>query len=236
MEDRTNRQIKGMKIMAGINRNHRIITYVILLGILVSLTIAGCAGPTRGVPEGEDKAQRGQMQPAKKPGDYFPLTRGSNWYYKGEGNEYASFSRTVIYTRNNRAQMRMDNGGTVGAEVVEVTDNAVTRIFFKGEEYQETNFLDEPPNDQTVLLKAPLEVGSRWGDPEGGSREIVDVNAAVSVPAGTFENCITVKITNSNSTLFEYYKDGVGLVKREFVSGDVRVTSSLEEFKINKSQ
>lgn len=120
----------------------------------------------------------------------------------------------------------------MGAAVFEVTDSAVTRIFIKGEEYDETNFLDAPPNENTIILKASLEVGTRWVDQKGASREIVDIDATITTPAGKFVKCIKVKITDHNSTILEYYKEGVGMVKSEFVSGDTRVTSSLEKFNI----
>jgi len=154
------------------------------------------------------------------------------WQYQGEGNEYASFSREVLFAQDDRAQIREDNGGTVSAAVFEITDDAVIRIFFQGETYGETNFLGQRPNENTVILKSPLEVGTKWEDPNG-TREIVDVNAAVDTPAGKFEKCIKVKISVQDSTLYEYVKEGVGMVERKFISVDSRVTSVLEKYKIN---
>jgi phosphoenolpyruvate-protein kinase (PTS system EI component) len=60
----------------------------------------------------------------------------------------------------------------------------------------------------------------------------VDINAALDTPAGRFENCVKVKITGQNSTIYEYYKEGVGLVRSEFLSGDTSVTSTLEKYNI----
>ncbi|PKM89813.1 MAG: hypothetical protein CVU87_04165 [Firmicutes bacterium HGW-Firmicutes-12] len=124
----------------------------------------------------------------KKPSDFFPFTKGSTWQYKGEGNEYASFSREVVFTLES--------------------------------------------NENLIVLKAPLEVGTKW-EHSTETREIVDVNTTVDTPAGKFENCVVVKIIFPNSTLFEYFKDGVGMVKREFRSGDSQVTSILEKFSVN---
>lgn len=201
--------------------------------ILTSLLAAGCSALSKTPqPGGGQEVTPPPAPTLKKPGDYFPLTVGSSWQYLGEGNEYASFKRWVLFAGGNRAQTKTDNGGTVLAAVFEVTDNAVTRIFMQGEEYEDTNFLDAPPNDSTVILKAPLAVGTRWQDPKGITREIAALDAAADTPAGTFENCIKVKVTDQNSIIFEYYREGVGMVKSEFTSGESRVTSTLEKYTI----
>jgi hypothetical protein len=170
-------------------------------------------------------------KPALKPGNYFPLTKGSTWKYQGEGNEYAAFNREVLFIKENLAQLKEDNGGTVSASIFKVTDNEIIRIYFQGEVYEAINLLDRQSNDDTIILKAPLETGTKWNNRDHG-REIVDINATITTPAGKFENCIKVKITNPYSTLYEYYKEEVGLVKREFHSEQTLVTSSLEQYSV----
>lgn len=174
----------------------------------------------------------GSPSESKNLQDFFPLTKGSTWKYQGEGNEYASFSREVLFVKDNKAQFRENNGGTISVSVFQVSDQAISRIYFQGEAYADTNIINQEPNDQTILLKTPLSVGTKWEVPHG-KREIVSVNAELETPAGSFTNCIKVKVTEENSTVFEYYKQHVGLVKREFISGGTQVTSSLETYKIN---
>ncbi|MEG6520438.1 TapB family protein [Desulfotomaculum sp. 1211_IL3151] len=164
--------------------------------------------------------------------DFFPMTKGSTWEYQGEGNEYASFSREVLFLQDNKAQLREDNGGTVSISVLQVTDQEISRIYFQGEAYEDTNVINQEPNDHTIILKLPLSVGTKWDVPHG-NREIVSINATVETPAGSFTNCIKVKVTQENSTIFEYFKQDVGLVKREFFSEGTQVTSSLETYHIN---
>lgn len=169
----------------------------------------------------------------KKPADFFPLKPGNVWEYAGEGNEYASFKREVLYVENERAQVRENNGGTISAAIYETTDNAVTRIFFQGESYDETNMLDRQANDATVILKTPLEVGTKWDD-NGTQREIVETAATVNTPAGKFENCLKVKITTENSTVYEYFKEGVGMVMREFLLDNEKIVSILKNYEIKE--
>jgi len=217
-------------------------TLVVILLLLTMFFMTGCLNLKKETPtpqpedqpelqKEEQKTQEEQKVEDISLKEFFPLTEGSKWLYLGEGNEFASFIREVLYVREDRAQIMENNGGTISASVFETTDEAIVRIFFQGEEYNETNFLDEEPNDNLVILKKPLKVGSKWETPQG-SREIVEIDATVDTPAGKFEDCIKVRISMENSTSNEYFKRGVGMVKREFVSEGTTVTSTLEKYEI----
>lgn len=195
--------------------------FSILVAVLaLSFLLVGCASFGKVT----DKGREDKKMVLEKPGDYFPLVQGSNWSYQGYGNEYASFNREVLFTKGNRAQVREDNGGTSMAIVFEVTDDAVTRIFNQGEVYNPENLLDMQPSENVIILKAPIEVGTKWKE-ANFEKEIIDINAAVDTPLGVYQNCVQIKISGEHSTIYEYYKSGVGLVKREFISGDTRVNS-----------
>lgn len=214
----------------------RFLTFLLTSLIFFVLFSTSCAKIDNPIPEPQEEQPKPQVEefPAvtQNLNKYFPLTKGSTWQYKGEGNEYASFTREVLFVEGDKAQIKEDTGGTVSAAVFKTTEKEITRIFFRGEEYEETNFLNEEPNDNLVILKTPLEVGIKWEEPNG-VREIVEVDAAVDTPAGRFENCIKIKIQGQDSTMFEYFKDEIGMVKREFISGDTTVTSTLEKYTIN---
>lgn len=180
--------------------------------------------------------------------DYFPLTKGSFWKYLGDGNEYASFTREVIYTDGifvgigkqpygygsssvyylTYAQISENNGGTVSSSVYHFTDNEITCVYFKGEEYNKENVIDMTSNCNVIILKAPLVVGNSWTS-GNGTREIVSIDASVITPLGEMTECIMVKITDENSYTYEYFKKDIGLIKREFHSGETIISSTLEE-------
>lgn len=205
-----------------------------VLAVLFVVTASGCRGPfAADRTEDEETPQRRGATFAEdiSPADYFPTAPGSYWRYQGTGNEFASFTREVLFEVGSRAQFREDNGGTVSAAVYEITNDAVTRVFFAGEMYGDDNVLNRPPNDATVILRAPLKEGTKWGS-KGAVREITGLKKPVETPAGTFENCIEVTISSENSTVYEYYARNIGLVKRQFASGGYQVTSSLEAYDI----
>ncbi|MHB1421399.1 MAG: TapB family protein [Bacillota bacterium] len=186
-----------------------------------------------------DKApveQDGQTTTISTPGDYFPLTKGSTWDYEGTGNEYASFTREVLFTEGDLAQITESNGGTDITRIYKTTDEAVISIFNMGESYTRENMLNQKPNENTTILMSPLVKGTKWIG-KNVEREIVDTSATVETPAGVFKDCLKVTVINReqgvDSTVYEYYAKGVGMVKEEFIfSGEIAVTSSLKAYHI----
>jgi hypothetical protein len=166
---------------------------------------------------------------------YFPIEAKQTWTYQGEGNEYASFTRRVMVQQGNRAQFAEDNGGTKMVMVYQVTPDEVKKTFFVPEFYTDKNMLNEPANQSEVILKAPLKVGAVWQD-DKYKREVLGIREKVTVPAGTFENVVKIKVTSlqgglQGSQLFEYYAPNTGLILREFTSGEnFKVVSKLKSF------
>jgi len=201
--------------------------YLIILIIgsiaLSNLLISGCRQPP--------PPEKGSQVQVDQPGDFFPLTRGSTWDYAGEGNEFASFTREVVLTRGNLAQVRENNGGTISVSVFEVTGEAITRRFFQGETYEEEDFLDRQPTEETIIIKGPLQIGTTWG-PSGAIKTITDLQTTIETPAGTFPDCLEIETTYPDSKVYEYYQKGVGMIERKFISGEFQVKSSLREFSI----
>ena len=166
--------------------------------------------------------------------DYYPLTVGSYWEYEGTGNEYASFTRKVLFAKGNLAQTSEDNGGTVATRVIEMTDSYVKVVYMQGEDYEPKNLLETgyTANANDILLQAPVKVGTTWAG-TNTNKQIIAVDAAVDTPAGKFENCVKVKLPGQNDTIYQYYKEGVGMVKQEFVTTDNEIiTSTLKKYEI----
>lgn len=165
---------------------------------------------------------------------YLPLSVGNFWSYEGLGNEYATYTEKITFQKDNKYQVIVDNGGTVTVNRYEVTDSSIINTLRQSEFYEEKNILDNPVNNHTVLLQMPLNLGNTWVS-EGNTYEIVDTMATVDVPAGTFENCLAVKITYAESDNISYYYYGidVGMVKAEYVMpGNENIISQLKEYSV----
>lgn len=206
--------------------------------LLAGLLLGGCASSRPG--ENQKNTPIKEKQPVKQvvltPGDYFPLKAGSSWTYKGQGFENASFERQVEYVKNNYAQVREANGATVSLSIYQTTNKAVTRAFFRGEFYDNVNMLEKSftANDNTIILQAPLQKGKVWKSDDKTNREIVSLEAKVEAPAGKFENCLQIKMNGPDYVINEYYGKGIGLIKREFISGGETISSTLQKYTIGK--
>lgn len=167
------------------------------------------------------------------PGEYYPLTVGSSWEYEGTGNEFASFTRKVLFSKGNLSQTTESNGGTTATSIYKTTDTTVTRVYYAGEDYQPKNLLDTTYsiNDNEIVLQSPMKVGTTWPN-KNTNKTILALNEVVDTPAGKFEDCVKVKITDNNDTTYQYYKKGVGLVKQEYISGTTTITSTLKKYEI----
>jgi hypothetical protein len=76
------------------------------------------------------------------------------------------------------------------------------------------------------VLQVPLDVGTSWPGEHGGTTKIVSNDAPITVPAGTYGNCIeTVEDVVPEAHYRNTYCPGVGLVLLEVTSprGHARV-------------
>ena len=82
-----------------------------------------------------------------------------------------------------------------------------------------------------VLLPANPQVGDKYRSEDvsselGEADEVVSVSEKVTVPAGTYENCVKVKESLSDGTTeYKYYAKGVGVVREVPAVGDELLTS-----------
>ena len=161
---------------------------------------------------------------------YFPTLLGSVWKYRGVGNEFAQFMRTVTFRSGNRAQVEDASGANV-ATVYVITANEVRRVFRSAETEQRRSLLNEKETLSEVILRSPLKQGETWQS--GGVTYFIEaVGQTVSVPAGNYKDVVRVKMSQTISTWInrDSYAPGVGLVRRDSTDGTYIVSSLLESY------
>lgn len=180
----------------------------------------------------------GEAAAPPPPSAYFPVDKNYVWQFAGEGIEFAEFTRRIEFRRGARAQLSQWNGGTRLMMIFEVSASAVTQTFSREEVYDNPQFFAEPANQATVILKAPLVVGTVWQN-TADRREIVAADAKLTLPAGAFANVVVVKISSTGreatdaSYTLEYYAPGLGLVMQEYFGpNDMKVVSRLKSFSV----
>lgn len=71
-------------------------------------------------------------------------------------------------------------------------------------------------NQPLFFLKNPLEIGTVWENRDG-RYEVTSLSETVTVPAGTFKNCVEVMHWSKGGgvTVITHYARGVGVVQRD---------------------
>lgn len=165
--------------------------------------------------------------------DYFPYRENKQYFYEGEGNEYAAFWSYEDYQDKDsgRIQLRTDNGGTQTVQVLEGNTSSISVVVSKEENYYRDNILKiNSVEEPEILLMGPLEKGTKWTLPDGRKRYISETEKEISVPLGKF-TAIEVTTEEKGGETKEYYAKDIGLIKREYHSDGLVITSSLKEVK-----
>jgi len=158
--------------------------------------------------------------------DYYPANENTHYVYQGRGNEYASFDVYVDYASDGKVQQRVNNGGTVMANVVEISDDRLSKVFSREESYYRENFLDKSSGAGEILLMEPLEEGNSWNLEDGRTRTITGTAVDVSTPSGSYKAIEVTTMGKTDKTL-DYYAKDIGLVKSVFLSDGIEISSSL---------
>jgi len=211
------------KEVVRMKRTARILLCCFLLSLFV---LAGCRQEEAPLPDAGTEEPAGPADSTElKISDYFPILQNARYVYQGEGNEYASYSVYNDYTAENKVQQRVDNGGTVMAKVIAITEGHLLQTFSSGESYYREDHLDAAGAEE-ILLMEPLAAGTAWTLADGRTRTIANLSVAVSTPAGDYD-ALEVTTAGNGDTATHYYAKDVGLVKAVYVSGESEISSTL---------
>lgn len=165
---------------------------------------------------------------------YYPIKDNTRYSYKGTGNEYASYSVYTAYTNKNKVQNRVDNGGTVLSEIIEVNDSTITKLLSRPETYYRESLLSEKTlnsrdkKKDEILLKAPIKKGNTWTLNDGRKRTITNVSVDVTTPLKSYKAIEVTTEGKGKGKTIDYYAKDVGLVKTVFISDGMEVKSELK--------
>ena len=164
-------------------------------------------------------------------GSYFPFAVGNRWMY--EANKDSSTEEWKVTREENDAfvvQVTVDSLSAASfEEFFRPSADGIERMASPNRDTKEQKHpvvnsklqaqLDNEPQADTgplFLLKGPLQIGTVWENNDG-RYEITALNETVTVPAGTFQNCIEVMrwSKGGNVTVTSLYAPGVGVVQRD---------------------
>lgn len=170
----------------------------------------------------------------KGPRNYFPLKQGAVYNFEVDGNEETLWWNVTQSLEWHILPSRKLNGATVfpRKHVTNTGDSLLTFFGADGSGVYVAAFQNRGMGQPKVwaspqyVLKSPLQEGAQWTGEmylPGATRSlsytsvVESTNEIVTVPAGTFRDCVKIKTTSSNedSTVEDllFYAPGVGLVK-----------------------
>ena len=136
-------------------------------------------------------------------------------YFKGIGNEYASFTETTNWINEDYVQILVDNGGSITQNIYRITDADIRLVLTRNAEDEVVKpTLDELNNMETIdiLLEAPFDHQS-YTDPA------IFTDVPFQTPYGNF-NTILVMSEAEGVNISRYYADDYGLVGEVYTFTD----------------
>jgi spore germination protein GerM len=164
--------------------------------------------------------------------DYYPFKENVKYIYEGSGSEYAAYTTWTDYSKDNKIQLRINNGGTEVVKVIERISGELKLILSKEETYYREDLTSKAGSSEEVLLKEPLTKGTSWTLADGRKRYISNIDVEVTTPMGKYK-ALEVTTENKDSKTQDYYALNMGLVKTVFSSNNLEVTSTLSKLEAN---
>lgn len=146
--------------------------------------------------------------------DYFPMKTMTK-HFSG-GFENAGFTQIIDKVMVDKVQVKQLDTGTGVIFIYQISDKEIRLIF--SNEVPDGKFKDNyigtvEPNSKDIILKTPLEIGTKWTDASEIKHEITGINVPVQTPAGSF-SAIEVTLLKDEFKSKVYYVKELGLVKR----------------------
>ena len=200
----------------------------------VMLFAAGCS-------EESNEPKAGEL-PIGSIADYMSPKADTFYEYEGIGNELAAWKIYYDYIHEGESyQRRIYSGEAQTAEVLVLSEDRLTLTFGFPNYAINYDLSTISKYQDAIIIKTPIEKGNKWTrmtldqtTTTGESvrytetAEITEVHKSVTVPYGTFD-AIEIRVTNSDDSTekFEYFVNGLGFIKAEYVLGTERVSTEL---------
>lgn len=144
---------------------------------------------------------------------YYPTKCMTKIFKNSTHNE--SITHIVDKIADGKVQIRQIDLHSRAVLIYDVTGDSIKLVYATdvgNNEFEDDYITNLVPSREDIVIKAPIEVGTKWIDDDGGEYEIIKTNALIETNAGSFET-VVVKYTNDDFTVKEFYAENIGLVK-----------------------
>jgi hypothetical protein len=175
--------------------------FPIIILVMISIVI------TLNYPTKNDESQELRVQ------DYLPRKIMIKKF--SGGFENGGFKHIIDKVYEDKVQVKQLDTATGVILIYQVSENDI-KLIFRSEEpngkFKEDYIETVKPNTSEIILKSPLEVGTKWSDNAGMRYEITGINVTVITPAGKF-SAVEVTSLRDSFEVKRYYVRDFGLVK-----------------------
>ncbi len=199
---------------------------LVLLVVLISTVLISCKN--RIETGGESPLKLKEASPTIA--EYFPFTENRIFSYEGIGNEFAGQEVYFEYIEGNKAQFKIINSGTEVIKILEYDGESLKEKHIEGEAYYVTNRLDDlkKSEDENIILKEPLTVGSKWEAKPGIESRIKSLDKTLDLPYGKLEDVLEVETSLGGGRMQrDYYVKNLGHVAAVYKDGDFEAKTLL---------
>ncbi|MEO4053700.1 hypothetical protein [Solibacillus sp. CAU 1738] len=157
---------------------------------------------------------------------YF-MPDGTTAYFRGTGNEFASYKEKTTWLFDHYIQTVLNNGGAIVEKIYRITATEVQLVLQQEVPEEPTTAYTEQQLNAlatiAVIWEAPFEERKKMGN-----RQIVGIPAEITTEYGHFTDVIIVEEVADNNINRFFYAPDYGLIRLEFYNNnDLIVTSEL---------
>ncbi len=217
------RSSRKLKHKSAINRWFYIVIAIVLLSIAVFFFYKMQSNQGNTDQDNLTNIQENNSLSLKR---YF-MPSGTTAYFKGTGNEYASYKETTTWLGEDYVQTIIENGGAIVEKIYRITTSEVQLVLQQEVAEQPTSVYTEQElhalESIAVMLTLPFEEGKKMGN-----RQMVILPTEIDTAYGHFTDVMVVEEVLDNGKTRYFYAPDYGVVRTEFYyNNELAVTSEL---------
>jgi len=150
--------------------------------------------------------------------DYSPFKEGREWKYSVVDKIGDSIVEKKEVTCTVLASIKMNGKDVIPIKSYDEQNKIYNLVFHY---VDSTNAIwvavqsakdAEPKMVNHIYIKAPINEGASW-ESKGIIFTIISINDTVTVPAGTFNNCLKIKWSLKDGEMINWYAPDIGVIK-----------------------
>ena len=166
---------------------------------------------------------------------YFPVEPGKKWTYAfGKdiygGTPYENYITEVAIQRDKEIIDGKSYYVLTSSSGLETSENSAIKTYVGFSDDGAILSKVEGTDKFYTTMNSNPKVGDEFLSPTGGTSKVISLNASITSPTDSYDDCLLIEMADSDLVMRSYYKKGVGLVVHcMVVEGTEKIFSYLLE-------